>query len=340
MKKLTSPALTAYVHLTSLVFALFLSINAWANDEPSPSIPESAVKLSITEPDRSVGFMMGDLLNRSVTLEVKKPYKLVETTLPIVGYEHRYKGQVSGIELRKISHTRKENRNSTTYTIDLTYQVFTTAPVVKPAILPAEIIKFQGPKTAEAKDGLVQYRVPSFYFRISPMVVFGAVKIEQDMSPFRKPFLLQPYPEKQRLVACLIVLGLSLLGLLYILGTRAWLPLMGKPFAQALRQLRKLKTSNEANLKLAIGCVHHAINETAKYSVFSDNSDAFLNNAASFKTIEQELKTFFNLSHQVFFETEAQAIDYEASMKWLRNFCKQCRDCERGLKPALAKAKA
>ena len=259
MKKLTSPALTAYVHLTSLVFALFLSINAWANDEPSPSIPESAVKLSITEPDRSVGFMMGDLLNRSVTLEVKKPYKLVETTLPIVGYEHRYKGQVSGIELRKISHTRKENRNSTTYTIDLTYQVFTTAPVVKPAILPAEIIKFQGPKTAEAKDGLVQYRVPSFYFRISPMVVFGAVKIEQDMSPFRKPFLLQPYPEKQRLIACLIVLGLSLLGLLYILGTRAWLPLMGKPFAQAVRQLRKLKTSNEANLKLAIGCVHHRV---------------------------------------------------------------------------------
>jgi len=105
---------------------------------------------------------MGDMLNRTITLEVKKPYKLIETTLPIVGYEHRYKGQVSGIELRKISHSSKENHDNTTYVIQLAYQVFTTAPVVKPAILPAEIIKFQGPATEEAKDGLVQYKIPEF----------------------------------------------------------------------------------------------------------------------------------------------------------------------------------
>lgn len=329
----------------SLIWLVAFSFSAMANDAPSPPIPESAVKLTLVNPERSVGYLMGDLLERKVTLQVKKPYKLVETTLPIVGYERRYKGQVSGIELRKISQSHQESRDNITYTINLTYQIFTTAPVVKPAILPTETIKFQGPVKKDAKgkvidDGLVQFSIPPFYFRISPMAVFGAVKVEQDLSPFKKPFLLQPYPEKQKLVAYLIVLGLSLIGLLYILGSRAWLPLMGKPFAQAGRQLRRLsKKQTASNLKLAIGCVHHAINETAGYSVFSDNTKALFEKAPKFKTLESELNQFFTLSNQVFFED--QDADSALSMDWLKAFCKQCRDCERGLKPAkLSKGKA
>lgn len=323
----------------SLVLALLLNVSftALANDEPSAEIPEGIVKLSKVDPDRNVGFLMGDILNRTITLEVKKPYKLIETTLPIVGYEHRYKGQVSGIELRIINHTKKENRDSTSYIINLGYQIFTTSPVVKPAILPAEIVKFQGPITADAKDGLVQYKIPPFYFRISPMAVFGAVKIEEDMSPLRQPILLQPYPEKQKLVACLIVLGFSLLGLLYILGSRAWLPLMGKPFAKASRQLRKLSAKNPEDLKLALSSIHKALNTTAKYSVFTDNVGAFLAHAPSFKAIETEIGVFFELSHKVFFDTQTSASHDAELLVWVKKFCKQCRDCERGLKPAKLK---
>ncbi len=325
--------------LLSLGLALLLSVSfsAIANDEPSPEIPEGIIKLSKVNPDRNVGFLMGDILNRTITLEVKKPYKLIETTLPIVGYEHRYQGQVSGIELRSISHTKQENRNNTTYVIQLGYQVFTTAPVVKPALLPAEIIKFQGPPTVDAKDGLVQYKIPPFYFRISPMAVFGAVKIEEDMSPLRQPILLQPYPEKQKLVACLIVFGLSLLSLLYILGSRAWLPLMGRPFAQASRQLRKLSAKNPEDLKTALSIVHKALNTTAQYSVFTDNVSEFLTHTPSFKAIETELNQFFELSHKVFFDTQSTMSHDKNLLIWVKKFCKQCRDCERGLKPAKLK---
>jgi mxaA protein len=103
--------------------------------------------------------------------------------------------------------------------------------------------------------------------------------------------------------------------------------------------LRKLpKKNSEANIKLAIGCIHHAINETAKYSVFSDNAAAFFDKAPSFKALENELKKFFTLSNQIFFEAQDHDIDTEASIQWLRKFCKQCRDCERGLKPSKGKA--
>lgn len=334
MNKLIKPI---HISLLSLLLMLSVSFVTTANDEPSPEIPEGIVKLTKVNPERNVGYLMGDILNRTITLEVKKPYKLIETTLPIVGYEHRYKGQVSGIELRKISHTKKETNSSTTYVIQLAYQVFATAPTVRPALLPAETVKFQGPATAEAKDGLVQYRIPEFYFRTSPMAVFGAVKIEDDMSPLRQPILLQPYPEKQKLVACLMVLSLSLLGLLYILGSRAWLPLMGRPFAQASRQLRKLSAKDPEQLKTALSTVHNAINTTAKYCVFSDNMDIFLADAPSFKAIETELVQFFALSHQVFFDTQSTASHDPKSLIWLKQFCQQCRDCERGLKPAKLK---
>ena len=110
MNKLIKPL---HIGLLSLVL-ISTSFVANANDEPSPEMPEGIIKLSKADPARNVGFLMGDMLNRTITLEVKKPYKLIETTLPIVGYEHRYKGQVSGIELRKISHSTKENRDTTT----------------------------------------------------------------------------------------------------------------------------------------------------------------------------------------------------------------------------------
>ena len=67
-------------------FSLVASLTTMANDEPSPPISESAVKFTIVNPERNAGYLMGDFLDRTVTLEVKKPYKLVETTLPIVGY--------------------------------------------------------------------------------------------------------------------------------------------------------------------------------------------------------------------------------------------------------------
>ena len=87
MNKLIKPL---HICLLSLVL-ISISFVATANDEPSPEIPESIVKLSKVDPVRNVGFLMGDMLSRTITLDVKKPYKLIETTLPIVGYEHRYK---------------------------------------------------------------------------------------------------------------------------------------------------------------------------------------------------------------------------------------------------------
>lgn len=284
---------------------------------------DARVHLSVANPERDVGYTVGDILARTVTLEVKKPYALVKTSLPIVGYERRYKGQVVGIELRNIRVDESSGSDTNTYTLHLAYQVFTNNVVAKPAILPAELVKF----SSAGKQ--FDYRIPSWNFRISPLAVYGSVVVEKDMSPLRGPLLLDAAPHQRLLAGLLGVLGLSLLGLLYILGAHTWLPRMGRPFARAYRDLRKLP-ANDAGLQQAVARVHQAINKTAGSSVF--NTVGFLESQPGFLPVSAELDKFFRLSRHVFFEPGAAHGLDQAPLAWLRQFCQACRHCERGLK--------
>lgn len=329
-KQLSFTKLTRMLIKLSLAIIITSSAIVSANDAPSPNIPADQITLYLKNPDRDVGYTVGDTLSRNIRLEVKKPYRLIPTSLPIVGYERRYKNQVTGIEVRKINYKEQLHDDSHTYIIDIEYQVFTTGPTAKPVALPTEVIKFQGSK----KEEVVQFSIPSFRFRVSPLAVFGAVKIEYDMSTFRPPFLLQTYPEKQKLVACLVILGLSLLSLLYIIGSSAWLPFMGRPFARAYRTIKKQK-SNQAGLGEAIASIHNALNSTAQYSVFNHNVEAFCSAHPNFRYLQDEIIKFFKLSNDVFFNTQQQSELQLTNLVWLKTFCRQCRDCERGLKPSV-----
>jgi len=312
----------------ALCLLLSASTALMADEVRLPALDPKLAKIRIVEPERDSGYTVGDLLTRVVTLEIKKPYKLLDTSLPIVGYEKRYQGQVIGIELRDIRKEEREKADSTVYTITLTYQVFTRNVVAKPAALPPEFVKVQG-----GKD-FYEYRIPSWNFRISPIAVFGEVKLETDLSPFRGPVLKTDERERIILNTALVVLALAALGLLYVLGVHAWLPRMGGPFARAYRELRKLRKlpASDETLKLGLGRVHQAFNASLGSSVFSGNLEQFLQQKPVFAAIRQDIEQFFDLSRHVFFEESAQQFGTDQH-EWLRRFTRSCRDCERGLNP-------
>jgi len=322
-------------HCLSMLTALCLLLPSMPGfaagdmDEQLPSVKEGAVTLREVNPPRNVAYTVGDILERKIILDIRKPYTLLDTSLPIVGYERRYKGQLVGINLHSIKHAQEEFDDFNRHTLHLAYQVFTTNVVAKPAILPPEIVKLQNGKE------FVQYRIPSWQFSISPISVFGAVKVETDMSPLRGPLLLKDDTNQQYLKVLVAILALSLLGLLYILGKHAWLPRMGGPFSRAYRRISRLrKHPNDENLQIAVSEMHEALNKSAGQSVFSDTLDAFLARRPSFAPIRGELLQFFGLSRQVFFEPGATHEAGAEPMEWLRKFCRRCRDCERGLNPA------
>jgi mxaA protein len=295
-----------------------------------PSVDDKYVSVKEINPTRDAGYVVGDKLERTIILTVKKPYELVQESLPIVGYEHRYRGQVSGVELAAIDVKDQTFSDRSVHTIHLVYQVFKSGRVVRPAILRGEIVKLRH----NGKTEMRQLRFPSFNFRTSPLSVYGEVNLKNEMSPFIPPFTLNKSREEQAFKIAAVILALSLLGLVYILGARTWLPRMGGAFAKAYRKVNKLP-DNEEGLQQAIGVVHQALQQVAGHSVFGNNVENFLQQKPAYQPAKPEIERFFNLSRQVFFDPKT-ALDLGMPAKqWLRTFCRHMRDCERGLKPDL-----
>lgn len=315
-----------------LTITLSLSIaNAYALDVTKlPDVKEGVVSIQTQDPVKDVGYVIGDVVRRHITLTIKKPYRLIEESLPIVGYEKTYRGQPIGVYLSALSHTKKDEGDQVVHQLTLDYQIFTSSVVAKRAAVLAEYLRLLN---TESKDReVVKYRVPMWEFVISPLSVFGQIKVEDDMSQFRGPLLMDANNQRIRLKISLGLLVMSLLGLLYIVGKNAWLPRMGGPFAKAYRIIKK-QDNTPQGIQDAVSSMHAALNTSAGHSLFTDNLDEFLARKPAFKAIKFEVQQFFGLSNQVFFEPNAKHEVGAEPVSWLKQFCRRCRDCERGLIP-------
>jgi len=297
-------------------------------DVELPAVDSKFVSVKEINPTRDAGYVVGDKLQRTMILTVKQPYDLIKESLPIVGYEHRYRGQVSGIELTDIQVEEDHTSDQAIYTIHLEYQVFKIGRVAKPAILRGEIVKLRQQGNKQVK----QFRMPSFNFRTSPLSVYGEVNLKNEMSPFVPPLKLHADKEKLALKVAAGVLAISLLALLYILGASSWLPRMGGAFAKAYRKIGKLP-EDELGLQQAISTVHEALQQVAGHSVFGNSVERFLQEKPAFAVARPEIERFFALSRQVFFDAKTPLDLGMPTRQWLKTFCRHMRDCERGLKP-------
>ncbi|MBA3695673.1 MAG: hypothetical protein H0W85_02645 [Methylotenera sp.] len=327
----TFSSLSRVIGLCALLLVSNSSFAVAEGDIPLPDVPDGVIKLRVIDPERDVGYTVGDILKRIITLEVKKPYSLINTSIPIVGYERRWKGKVIGIDVSAVKLSETEQKNSHTYVIDVDYQVLTNNVVAKPGALPAEVLHFKF-VDAKGKASLLQYRIPSWNFRISPLAVFGSVKVEQDMSGLRGPLVFDAKTHERNRNIATGILALALLGLLYILGNRAWLPRMGAPFAKALRDIRKLPETPQG-LQQAVSRLHLALNKTAHQSIFKSGIDEFLAKKPAFNAVRNDLQAFFEVSRHAFFESTPNPDSSAQNVAWLKAFARHCRDCERGLPP-------
>ncbi|QVL46515.1 MAG: hypothetical protein KFB94_01315 [Methylophilaceae bacterium] len=334
MSKTMQPRYKILITLIQLVSICALCISQQLYAEVKlPSVDDKYVELKIEDPTRDAGYVVGDILKRTITITIKKPYQLIDESLPIVGYEHRYKGQVSGIELSAINKKTTQNADSETHVLDLSYQVFKTDRVAKPAALRAEILRLRN--TENIKE-TVEYRIPSFNFRVSPLSVIGQIKLDQEMYPLIPPLTLDSADVILRIKILVSLLALSLISLLYILGTYAWLPRMGAPFARAYRDIKKMDNTPEG-IKQAVSRLHESLNKTAGASLFSNHINEFITKKPAFAPAKQQIEQFFGFSHQVFFEDHSQTLHHDNPKAWLLSLCLNLRHCERGLVPEMTK---
>ena len=88
-----------------LIFSLVIIYSSLANSFEDPKkykdIDLKYISVEVSDPKQKVGYTIGDLIKRKVNLTILKPFSLIEESLPIVGYEKRYRGELLGMTLRK-----------------------------------------------------------------------------------------------------------------------------------------------------------------------------------------------------------------------------------------------
>ena len=317
------------MHKNLLIFIfLSFSLSVFSYEDPKKykDIDPSFIKIIIKDPDQKVGYTVGDKISREIIFTVKKPYQLVEESLPIEGYEKRYRGQKLGVVLQNIKYFKKDEGKEVRYKINLIYQIFTNNVVAKPASVTADYYRLINLADSE---NILKYRIPDFTFAISPIAVFGDIKIEDDMSPLRGPFYISSQEEKAFLKKYFIGFIIVLLLIGYIWGRFTWIPGQNKIFSTVYKNNKKLSPSPE-NVKKFISDLHAGFNKTVNQSLFESNLEALLKKNKSFINIKDEIHVFFDLSRSIFFEN-SKVIDYKKTHIWLKSFSLHCRMSERKL---------
>jgi mxaA protein len=289
----------------------------------SPQLPAEPIvrRLEVATP-RAFGYVIGDTLEHRVTLELARPYRLDEASLPAAGPLR------AGLELRAPVVRVRQTRDTTRYEILLTYQVFQFAERLQTlAIPPVELRVDKGGPS-------LPVMVPEWRFSLAPLAprrIEGSAALPE-LRPDRPPPTMPVRPHVYRLIA----LAAGLVTVLLYLAHAWWgLPLFARrkrPFARAFRDLRRLarKPFSETRYRDALRRLHRAFNQTAGRTLFADNLDLFFSHHPEFAGLRTPIEALFMQSRQAFYQPRQGLAADAGSLGELVQLCRRCRALERG----------
>lgn len=281
---------------------------------------EAAIRQKKDILPRNFGYLIGDIVKRTIILEIDHPHSLDQKQIPELGKINRW------LELRKNSLKINKHSDFSRYQMELEYQIF------------------------NSESGHAEIFLPGFDLivttseRTLPMVFHDRsirmMSVTEDDSSRSLDFLdLQPpiSPQKVSVFSGWLKLGFAILGaflsLLLVIYIYAVLPWVGKlhgPFSQAVRKLRGLRkvadTKNDSHK--ALRHIHAAFNQTYGKVLLHDDLEIFFQEQSAFRKLQPELTKLFIHSRAVFFDEPKTS---EWTINELLNICRQCRDIERGL---------
>lgn len=273
--------------------------------------------VSVINPTQNNGVRIGDVLKRTVTLDVAPPYQLSKQAYPMKGANQ------AGIELVDFKVDTTSHGHDTRYHLNYRYQVFAHARMPTVMQLPAEVLALTGGPKA------LTITVPAWRFWFSPLVNTDLLTAKANLQPQQKPALVATGMHRSLLAGFISLLVTSLLALLYFNADRRWLPFMGGAFAQTYRRIKRL-SGKPSDDKKALMHLHQAFNEVYGGAMFASDIEAFLTTHPGYTRLRLAIETFFQRSSQVLFA--APPDDRAAFISELIMLSKALRDCERGLR--------
>jgi mxaA protein len=265
---------------------------------------------AVTEEPRAFGYQVGDVVQRRITVEVPDGLVLDENSLPRPG------ARGTALELRALRRSAGTQRLQ----IELDYQVFLSPTAVRTLELPPLTLRYDGtPRAQEVRiDAWPVTVAPLVPVEVSPRTGLG------ELQPDAAPPLIDTLARRWRLLGLCTFLAALLAYLGFVYFGLSWWGAQRRPFSLAWRQLNA-----NAALPWREACqhLHGALNASAGEVLFEHGVDGFTSKRPAFAPLKEDIVRFLRLSQREFFEGGTREVNDAA---WLADFCKRCRDVERG----------
>jgi mxaA protein len=276
------------------------------------------LSMTIDEP-RAFGHFVGDIVTRRIVVLAAPPLALDAASLPQLGRRG------SALELRRLDWQRGSGPDGRArYELRLDYQVFLAPTEARVLELPPLPLRFTGGPRAE------EVRADAWPLVVAPLAPVEASPREGlgELRPDRASPLIDTRATRLRLAAyAALALPLAAyLASIYLVAP--WWLRRHRPFGNAWREVRTLPADPSLpQLQAAIRRVHEAFNRSAGHVLFERGIDGFVAAAPRFAPLHDQIAAFFERSREAFF---GRGSDTRRDAAWLVEFCRRCRDVERG----------
>ncbi len=291
---------------------------AWAASMVCSTVLAAPQLEASTSDPRAFGYQVGDMVSRTVTVDQPDGLTLDETSVPRPG------ARGNALELRSIERHGSGLSGGRRLEFRLAYQVFLSPPEPRTLEMPSFTLRFKGEPRAQ------ELRIESWPVTVSPLVPVDVASRRGlgELQPDAAPLLLDTRPGRYRLIAygCAALALLAWLAHVYI--GLPWWGRAHRPFTMAWRTLRGLTpASPDAQWREGYQRLHAALNQSMGEVVFEQGVDRFVLARPRFAPLRADLAAFFERSRVEFFGAGGDAA---ADRAWLIDFCRRCRDAERG----------
>lgn len=233
---------------------------------------------AVVEQPRPFGYVVGDVVTQRVLLATARQ-EFEPTSLPPaqrvnVWFERR----ASRIEV-----TSDKRR-----WLVVDYQLINAPPKLTTAQLPAW--------TIEDKAHGVRLAVPAASISVSPLISEAS---SAEIRPDREVSTIDPAPARMGIIAWAIALAITLIAWLAWAQWRNWQDSRNRPFARALRELRR----TDEMAPEAWQALHRAFDQTAGRVLQIETLPTLFDRAPHLQPRRAEIERFFAQSNQRFFGT-------------------------------------
>ncbi|RZL93457.1 MAG: hypothetical protein EOP82_07765 [Variovorax sp.] len=299
------------------------AVLGWAASAACAVVLPGQLDATTGEP-RAFGYQIGDVVSRTVSVDASDGLVLDESSVPQPG------ARGNALELRSVARRSSAEPGGRRHELTLAYQVFLSPPQPRTLEMPGFTLRFQGQPRAQ------EIRIEAWPVTVSPLV---PVEVSPrrglgELQPDAAPPLIDTRLGRWRLIAYGIVALALLAYLVHVYIGLPWWTRAHRPFTLAWRALRGLTpASSDPQWREAFKHLHEALNRTMGEVVFEQGIDRFVRAQPHFGNLRDDLVMFFEQSRLEFFGKEGQAaqeMQAHADRRWLIEFCRRCRDAERG----------